>query len=68
MELLSGMVDGGAAAVLGGVHAVNVCCWCVLSQLQNAASMMAKANVNEKSMKSVEIQKAEVESDGKKMS
>ena len=31
MELLSGVVDGGAAAVLGSVYAIYVCCWCVMS-------------------------------------
>ena len=30
MKLLSGMIDDGAAAVLGGVHAVDVRCWCVV--------------------------------------
>ena len=66
MELLSGVVDGGAAAVLGSVHAINVCCWCVMSPAPKCRFHGGQAkglgNVDEISWN----QKAEVTSDGKK--
>jgi len=66
MELLSGVVDGGAAAVLGRVYAINVCCWCVMSPAPKCRVHGGQAeglgNVDEISWN----QKAEVTSDGKK--
>ena len=57
MELLSGVVDGGAAAVLGRVDAINVCCWCVMSPAPKCRFHGAKQKVWEGSMKSVGIKR-----------
>ena len=57
MELLSGVVDGGAAAVLGRVYAINVRCWCVVSPAPKRRFHGAKQKVKEVSMKSVGIKR-----------
>ena len=61
MELLSGMVDDGAAAVLGGVHAVDVRCWCVLSPAPECRFHGGKAqNVDKMSMKYEQVKSVEI--------
>ena len=70
MELLSGVVDGGAAAVLGRVYAINVCRWCVVSPAPKCCFHGAKQKVKEGQGGVDEIswnQKAEITSDGKKI-
>ena len=58
MKLLSGMIDDGAAAVLGGVHAVDVRCWCVVGPAPECR--FHRGNAQKRSRKYEQVKSVEI--------